>query len=331
MEAAKNFYDEAQAKLDKVLPRFNQLSVNSHLVDKTIAKRSSPVLSRTSVTANQLSPSRRRSRALLRSIPPGTLITNTWSDLPPELLSPTPPKAAHMGMLHEARQINKRLWLHNRWLAGLIGPPLAVPPELETSLPPKILEQSRKMLSELKSRAADVGPTGLPRFSTGLPKPEPTLAETPKALLAPLVRIPAQIPQSHSLSPTPVKVECDPLSELLPKRQQHPTPGPPPLDLSRGPQNQTKRFARRRYQNVLSQVPILVHSNQKNKQAIQTIKETPLMEDSFDGQSVDRNWITPLPSCDGDRHPLYSVKMAGNRLGAINFHDMSNKDLDWMP
>ncbi|WAR52416.1 hypothetical protein PtB15_1B858 [Puccinia triticina] len=236
-----------------------------------------------------------------------------------------------MGMLHEARQINKRLWLHNRWLAGLIGPPLAVPPELETSLPPKILEQSRKMLSELKSRAADVGPTGLPRFSTGLPKPEPTLAETPKALLAPLVRIPAQIPQSHSLSPTPVKVECDPLSELLPKRQQHPTPGPPPLDLSRGPQNQTKRFARRRYQNVLSQVPILVHSNQKNKQAIQTIKETPLMEDSFDGQSVDRNWITPLPSCDGDRHPLYSVKMAGNRLGAINFHDMSNKDLDWMP
>ncbi|WAQ84981.1 hypothetical protein PtA15_5A554 [Puccinia triticina] len=237
----------------------------------------------------------------LQSIPPGTLITNTWSDLPPELQSPTPPKAAHMGMLHEARQINKRRWLRDRWLAGLIGPPLAVPPELETSLPPKILEQSRKMLSELKSRAADVGPAGSPRFSTGLPKPEPTSAETPKTLPVPLIRIPAQIPKSHPLSPTPVKVEYDPLSDLLPKRQQHPIPGPPPLDLSRGPRNLTKRFVRRRYQNV------------------------------FDGQSVDRNWITPSPSCDGDRHPSYSVKMAGDRLGSINFHDMSDEDLDWMP
>ncbi|OAV90079.1 hypothetical protein PTTG_28440 [Puccinia triticina 1-1 BBBD Race 1] len=38
MEAAKNFYDEAQAKLDKVLPRFNQLSANSHVVDETIGQ-----------------------------------------------------------------------------------------------------------------------------------------------------------------------------------------------------------------------------------------------------------------------------------------------------
>ncbi|KAH9458869.1 hypothetical protein Pst134EA_019023 [Puccinia striiformis f. sp. tritici] len=49
--------------------------------------------------------------------------------------SVAPPKAAHMGMLHEARQINKRRSLRDRWLAGLVGPPLAVPPELETSPP----------------------------------------------------------------------------------------------------------------------------------------------------------------------------------------------------
>ncbi|EFP78152.2 uncharacterized protein PGTG_04108 [Puccinia graminis f. sp. tritici CRL 75-36-700-3] len=58
----------------------------------------------------------------LQSIPPGTLINNTWSDLPPNLQSAAPPIAAHMGLLHEARQINKRRWLRDRWLAGLIGP-----------------------------------------------------------------------------------------------------------------------------------------------------------------------------------------------------------------
>ncbi|KAI7953017.1 hypothetical protein MJO29_008648 [Puccinia striiformis f. sp. tritici] len=36
--AAKNFYDDAQAKLEKILPRFNQLSANSHLVDETIGQ-----------------------------------------------------------------------------------------------------------------------------------------------------------------------------------------------------------------------------------------------------------------------------------------------------
>ncbi|PLW31657.1 hypothetical protein PCANC_20376, partial [Puccinia coronata f. sp. avenae] len=38
LEAAKNFYDEAQAKLEKILPRFNKLSANSHLVDETIGQ-----------------------------------------------------------------------------------------------------------------------------------------------------------------------------------------------------------------------------------------------------------------------------------------------------
>ncbi|KAA1094603.1 hypothetical protein PGT21_026434 [Puccinia graminis f. sp. tritici] len=268
----------------------------------------------------------------LQSIPPGTLITNTWSDLPPDLQSPAPPKAAHMGMLHEARQINKRRWLRDRWLAGLIGPPLAVPPELESSLPPKILEQSRKMLSELKSRAADVGPAGSPRYASG-PKQEPksTLAKTPRSIPTPLIRIPPQIPKSHPLSPTPVKIEYDPLSDLLPKRQQHPTPGPPPLDLSRGPRKLTKRFLRRRYQNVLSQVPILTHHHQKPNQASKIEKKTPLMEDSLDGQSVDRNWMTPSPPSDGDQRPSYSVKLAANRLGTIQFLDMMDEDLDWMP
>jgi hypothetical protein len=269
----------------------------------------------------------------LQSIPPGTLITNTWSDLPPDLQSPAPPKAAHMGMLHEARQINKRRWLRDRWLAGLIGPPLAVPLELETSLPPKILEQSRKMLAELKSRAADVGSAGSPRYAPGpKQKPRSTSAETPKSITAPLIRIPPQIPESHPLRPTPVKIEYDPLSDLLPKRQQHPTPGPPPLDLSRGPRNLTKRFVRRRYQNVLSQVPILTtHHNPKTNQANQNNKKTPLMTDSFDGQLVDRNWITPSFPSDGDQRSSYSVKMAGNRLGTIQFLDMIDEDLDWMP
>ncbi|POW16811.1 hypothetical protein PSTT_01012 [Puccinia striiformis] len=33
-----NFHDDAQAKLEKILPRFNQLSANSHLVDETIGQ-----------------------------------------------------------------------------------------------------------------------------------------------------------------------------------------------------------------------------------------------------------------------------------------------------
>jgi len=275
-------------------------------------------------------PRGRPSIADLQSIPPGTLITNTWSDLPPDLQTPTPPKAAHMGMLHEARQINKRRWLRDRWLAGLIGPPLSVPPELETSLPPKILEQSQKMLSELKIRAADIGSSGSPRFSSG-PKQEPRSPEATQPR-TPLLRIPAQLPKSHPLNPTPVKLEYDPLSDLLPKRQQQPVPGPPPLDLSRGPRRMTKRFVRRRYQNILSQVPILTNNKPNtNHQAAKNNTKTPLMKDSSDGQLVDRNWITPSISSDGDHYPSYSVKLAGDRLGAINFRDMSDEDLDWMP
>jgi len=275
-------------------------------------------------------PRGRPSIADLQSIPPGTLITNTWSDLPPDLQTPAPPKAAHMGMLHEARQINKRRWLRDRWLAGLIGPPLSVPPELETSLPPKILEQSQKMLSELKIRAADVGSSGSPRFSSG-PKQEPRSPEATQPR-TPLLRIPAQLPKSHPLNPTPVKLEYDPLSDLLPKRQQQRVPGPPPLDLSRGPRRMTKRFVRRRYQNILSQVPILTNNKPNtNHQAAKNNTKTPLMKDSSDGQLVDRNWITPSISSDGDYYPSYSVKLAGDRLGAINFRDMSDEDLDWMP
>ncbi|KAI9625436.1 hypothetical protein KEM48_010916 [Puccinia striiformis f. sp. tritici PST-130] len=152
----------------------------------------------------------------LQSIPPATLITNTWSDLPPDLQSVAPPKAAHMGMLHEARQINKRRSLRDRWLAGLVGPPLAVPPELETSLPPKILEQSKKMLSELQFRAADLGSAGSPRFSSG-PKQEPSPVKSPR--VAP-IRIPSHIPKSHPLNPIPVRLEYDPLSDILSKKQQ---------------------------------------------------------------------------------------------------------------
>ncbi|PLW28033.1 hypothetical protein PCANC_26448 [Puccinia coronata f. sp. avenae] len=274
-------------------------------------------------------PRGRPSIADLQSIPPGTLITNTWSDLPPDLQTPAPPKAAHMGMLHEARQINKRRSLRDRWLAGLIGPPLSVPPELETSLPPEILEQSQKMLSELKSRAADVGPAGSPRFSPG-PRQQASSTGTPTPRVAP-PRIPAQLPQSHPLNPRPVKLEYDPLSNLLPKRQQQPIPGPPPLDLSRGPRNLTQRFVRRRYQNVLSQVPIITQDDHHTNQTAKSSKKTELMRDSSDGQLVDRNWITPSASYDGEQSPSYSVKLAGDRLGSIKFLDMSDEDLDWMP
>ncbi|KAI9625512.1 hypothetical protein KEM48_010874 [Puccinia striiformis f. sp. tritici PST-130] len=234
----------------------------------------------------------------LQSIPPATLITNTWSDLPPDLQSVAPPKAAHMGMLHEARQINKRRSLRDRWLAGL-----------------------------LQFRAADLGSAGSPRFSSG-PKQEPSPVKSPR--VAP-IRIPSHIPKSHPLNPIPVRLEYDPLSDILSKKQQPTIPGPPPLDLSRGPRKITKRFVRRRYQAVLSQVPILAHETRKTNQPNKNDKKTSLMRDPSDGQLVDRNWITPSSSSDGDHRSSYSVKMAGDPLGSIKFLDMSDEDLDWMP
>lgn len=38
LEAAKKLYDDAQIQLEKILPRFNQLSANSHLVDESISQ-----------------------------------------------------------------------------------------------------------------------------------------------------------------------------------------------------------------------------------------------------------------------------------------------------
>ncbi|KAH9458870.1 hypothetical protein Pst134EA_019024 [Puccinia striiformis f. sp. tritici] len=183
------------------------------------------------------------------------------------------------------------------------------------------------MLSELQFRAADLGSAGSPRFSSG-PKQEPS----PVRVLEWRLLGSHHISLNHiPLNPIPVRLEYDPLSDILSKKQQPTIPGPPPLDLSRGPRKITKRFVRRRYQAVLSQVPILAHETRKTNQPNKNDKKTSLMRDPSDGQLVDRNWITPSSSSDGDHRSSYSVKMAGDPLGSIKFLDMSDEDLDWMP
>lgn len=277
------------------------------------------------LTSSHAYPSRGRpSIEDLQSISPGTLISNTWSDLPPDLQPVAPPKSPHMGMLHEARQINKRRWLRDRWLAGLTGPPLSVPPELEKNLPLKHVERSHMMLSELKKKADDLGPSGSPRYSP-IQKPQLLLEDSSKR--RPTLRIPAYLPKSHPLNPKPIQADCDPLSDMLPKRQRPPMP-PPPLDLSRGPRKVNRRFVRRRYQAILGQVPVLEFddpkkTNPKNKQP-------NLIRDSSDGKYVDRSWITPSSDQSGD-HRSYCVKKAGDGLSCTRIAQMDGEDLNWMP
>ncbi|MBW0468356.1 hypothetical protein O181_008071 [Austropuccinia psidii MF-1] len=272
------------------------------------------------LTSSESYPARNRpSVSDLQSIPPNSLITNVWSDLPPPLQPALQSKAAHMGMLHQARQINKRQALLKRWLAGLTGAPLSVPPDLEKHLPKELLDQSRTMLSELNKQASNIGSSGLPRYA-----PRPSQVPQPVQLKKhrSSLRIPAQIAETHPLCPSTPPRDPDPLLKNLPKRQQ-PNPPAPPLDLSRGPRKITTRLVRRRYQAILGDVPILVEGNtQSPKKKVSLVKDV-------DGTPVDRNWITH--SSNESAQKSYAVKKAGPGLGSVRIPDMEGEDLDWMP
>ncbi|CAH7690095.1 hypothetical protein PPACK8108_LOCUS25337, partial [Phakopsora pachyrhizi] len=149
----------------------------------------------------------------LQSIPPNSLITNVWSDLPSELQSVEPPKYAHMGMLNEARQINKRKYLYEKWVDALVGPPLSIPEELKDVVPLSVVKQLREMLDELKFQAKRRNDHDrvAPAFSS-LQNFEDSSSTKPKNCSRhrkiffkdqTMVDVPAKITPSHPLYPTP--------------------------------------------------------------------------------------------------------------------------------
>ncbi|KAA1066215.1 mitofusin [Puccinia graminis f. sp. tritici] len=102
MEAAKNFYEEAQAKLEKVLPRFNKLSANSHLVDETIGQ----------IEENTVSLVYKNSRKILASALRNIREGKPAQHVPTQPNSPEPYFPVYDGLLsifHYAEEVRKVL------------------------------------------------------------------------------------------------------------------------------------------------------------------------------------------------------------------------------
>ncbi|KAG0146545.1 hypothetical protein CROQUDRAFT_62675 [Cronartium quercuum f. sp. fusiforme G11] len=280
----------------------------------------------------------------LQSIPPTSVITNTWSDLPPELqpdLS-TLGKAKHMGVLHPARQINHRHRLRKRWIAGLVGPPLGsihssdnlsepiespieasvrIEADFGTKIPPLMIAESEAMLKELRYQANAIGPSGKPRYAPKSNNISNSIPKRSRSTRPSQHRIPNVMPATHPLTPTPLRPSNpDLLEDLLPKRQRTISSPPPSFSLKHGPRTLTPRLVRRRYQNLLTMIPTLKSIEPPTTNLISKTRDS---KEKF-GEELDRNWITP------EVKKRVVVERAGEGLGTVGSFPLEGEDLLWL-
>lgn len=240
-----------------------------------------------------------------------------------------------MGVLHPARQINHRKRLRRRWIDSLIGPPLGpilpldasveipespeaasvrIKADFGTSLPPSIIAESEVMLHELRRQAATTGPCGTPRHAARTN--ESTISPLPRHRRA-TQRVPSKLPASHPLSPSPIlNTNPDPLRKLLPKRQQQLAP-PLSFSLKHGPRTLRARLVRRRYQRLLTMVPVLTTTDQRQSASPAKGKRAPK-------PTLDRSWITP------QARQRVVIERAGPELGTVGLSEMDGEDLLWL-